>query len=336
MSMQANAPKVSPIAPPRLDRWSTATVKPPMRLEYWREAVSRTVMAASVSAIERANFRGEITSRTLNGITYCYFDSDRHELVRTARDIRHEHDRRFVLSLQLSGQAQIEQGVCAVVLAPQSMSLADAGQPVTITLSGEVRRMVAVLPYSLVLRHVPSVKRLGALKVDAAHPCADIIRDYMVRLCEPHSTIDAITREVMGEQLCVLVGIATSTQLGTEFASSTSREVRKSLLLAYLKRNVLDPELTPGVTAKAVHMSVRSLHNLMQGTGQSFTEWVLDARLTHARRLLLSTGAVRRKIAEIAAECGFSDLSHFNRTFKARFGCTPSEARALTNATAPD
>jgi AraC-like DNA-binding protein len=104
------------------------------------------------------------------------------------------------------------------------------------------------------------------------------------------------------------------------------------MLLGYIRRNALDPELTASVTARAVGMSVRSVHNLMRDTGQSFNEWVLDARVTHARWLLQSAGAERRKIADIAVACGFSDLSHFNRTFKARFGCTPSEARGRTPA----
>jgi len=93
------------------------------------------------------------------------------------------------------------------------------------------------------------------------------------------------------------------------------------MLLGHIRRNALDPELTASVTARAVGMSVRSVHNLMRDTGQSFSEWVLDARVTHARRLLQSAGAGQRKIADIALACGFSDLSHFNRMFKARFGC---------------
>jgi AraC-like DNA-binding protein len=34
-----------------------------------------------------------------------------------------------------------------------------------------------------------------------------------------------------------------------------------------------------------------------------------------------------RKIADIAAEAGFSDLSSFNRAFRRRFGLTPSVMR---------
>jgi AraC-like DNA-binding protein len=35
-----------------------------------------------------------------------------------------------------------------------------------------------------------------------------------------------------------------------------------------------------------------------------------------------------RSITAVAFEAGFNDLSYFNRTFRRRFGLTPSEARA--------
>jgi AraC-like DNA-binding protein len=35
------------------------------------------------------------------------------------------------------------------------------------------------------------------------------------------------------------------------------------------------------------------------------------------------------RICDIALQAGFSDISHFNRLFRARFGDTPSGVRAL-------
>ena len=34
------------------------------------------------------------------------------------------------------------------------------------------------------------------------------------------------------------------------------------------------------------------------------------------------------KVADVAFACGFSDLSYFNRTYRARFGEAPSQTRA--------
>ena len=43
-----------------------------------------------------------------------------------------------------------------------------------------------------------------------------------------------------------------------------------------------------------------------------------------AERLIITT---ERTISEIAMICGFSDMSHFARTFRERKGMTPTERR---------
>lgn len=58
--------------------------------------------------------------------------------------------------------------------------------------------------------------------------------------------------------------------------------------------------------------------------GVSFIEYLNDYRLTMAARLLLASSDT---IVAIAAECGFENLSHFNRMFRRKCGVTPSEYR---------
>jgi AraC family transcriptional activator of tynA and feaB len=332
IDMQARLSASTTVSAPQLDRWSTAGVSPGHRLEYWREVISKAVIATSVSKRDSGDFLGEITCRKFNDITFNCFDSGGHEIIRSESHIRNQAERRFLLSLQLSGKAHITQGGRSIVLSPGTMGLVDAGQPFSVVLVGEVRRMVAVLPHQLVWSHFPRVTQMVALQIDPLQPCAEIIRDYVIRLSQPQCVIGGVAGDVMSEHLCALLGIVAASQLGVESPPSSSRQIRKDVLLRYLRRQALDPELSPSRAAKAVGMSVRSLHDLMQHTGQSFSEWILDARVTHARRLLQSPGAAQRKIADIATDCGFSDLSHFNRMFKARVGCTPREARLVCRA----
>lgn len=59
-------------------------------------------------------------------------------------------------------------------------------------------------------------------------------------------------------------------------------------------------------------------------TAKSISEYIIDVRLGHASRLLAdSTMAV----VEICYHCGFNNISNFNRIFKKRRGCTPTEFR---------
>lgn len=63
-----------------------------------------------------------------------------------------------------------------------------------------------------------------------------------------------------------------------------------------------------------------------QRTGRSFVDYLIDTRLGCAARMLVDT---QTGISEICYECGFNNLSNFNRSFKARKGYTPRDFRAL-------
>jgi AraC-like DNA-binding protein len=54
-------------------------------------------------------------------------------------------------------------------------------------------------------------------------------------------------------------------------------------------------------------------------------------RLERAAALLRDPRWRHRKIANIAAEAGFTDLSYFNRAFRRRYGATPSDIRAAAD-----
>ncbi|MFC5471171.1 AraC family transcriptional regulator [Cohnella suwonensis] len=58
--------------------------------------------------------------------------------------------------------------------------------------------------------------------------------------------------------------------------------------------------------------------------GVSPLEYLIQIRLTHAVRLLEDT---EMKIVDVAYECGFHNLSNFNRHFKCNLGFLPSKVR---------
>lgn len=59
-------------------------------------------------------------------------------------------------------------------------------------------------------------------------------------------------------------------------------------------------------------------------TGKTFSEYVIDIRIAGASRMLIDT---TKSVTEICFECGFNNLSNFNRIFKRKKGSTPKEFR---------
>ena len=85
--------------------------------------------------------------------------------------------------------------------------------------------------------------------------------------------------------------------------------------------------MSAAAVAASLGITTRYVHLLLEDTGQSFTHHVLERRLDRAAMLLRDPLWGHRKVADIAAEAGFTDLSYFNRSFRRRFGGTPSDIR---------
>ena len=77
--------------------------------------------------------------------------------------------------------------------------------------------------------------------------------------------------------------------------------------------------------AKLVNMTDVSFSRFIKKrTGNTFIDSLNEIRLGHASRMLIDT---THSIAEISYNCGFNNISNFNRLFKKKKNCTPKEFR---------
>ena len=113
-------------------------------------------------------------------------------------------------------------------------------------------------------------------------------------------------------------------------ATNGSRGVRAARLTA-IKRDILqrlgDPVLSINSMAIRHAISPHYIRALFSGDGTAFTDYVREQRLMAAFRHLSDPRSAMLTISTIAYDCGFTDLSWFNQTFKRRFGQTPSDIR---------
>ena len=83
--------------------------------------------------------------------------------------------------------------------------------------------------------------------------------------------------------------------------------------------------------ARAVERSSAHLTDVMRReTGRTVLEWIIERRLSEARRLLLET---EDRIEEVAQAAGFRDAAYFARQFRQRNGITPQAWRRAQQQT---
>jgi len=75
-------------------------------------------------------------------------------------------------------------------------------------------------------------------------------------------------------------------------------------------------------------LSARQVQRMFEADGTTLSAFVLAQRVARAHRMFTDPRLANRSVAVIAFDCGFGDLSHFNRTFRRHFQATPSDVRA--------
>lgn len=103
---------------------------------------------------------------------------------------------------------------------------------------------------------------------------------------------------------------------------SNSRRIEKAF--EYLNSNY-DKQISLKEIAKLVNMTEVSFSRFIKKrTGSTYIDTLNEIRLGHASRMLIDT---THSIAEISFNCGFNNISNFNRLFKKKKNCTPKEFR---------
>ena len=102
------------------------------------------------------------------------------------------------------------------------------------------------------------------------------------------------------------------------------RAVRLKAVLTILGQRFTEPDFSAQKLAASAGLSERYVNELLYEAGASFTIRLNELRMRKAADLLAHREG---RISDIAFECGFNDLSYFNRCFRRRFGLTPTAAR---------
>ena len=86
-------------------------------------------------------------------------------------------------------------------------------------------------------------------------------------------------------------------------------------------------DLSRDTVADVVHMSGSGFSRFFKShTGMTFQEFLSDVRISRACELL---GSTSRSVTEIALQCGFNEMTTFNRTFRKFRDTTPTSYRSM-------
>lgn len=317
--------------------FSTQDVHPRERLSYWREVATRGYVEHDSQPLDRASFSGSVKITSLPGIGLAAFEASAHRVERSERNASHEDTGDLLLSALYGGEISILQDGRESTMGGRALYLLDPIRPFELVLRKRSAHVIVKIPRTLIEARIGQTSDLTARSIGVADGVGTLAMGMIELLPAQAEALDDVSGLKVAEQLLDLVALTLNAGRKADTALSSPRSIALLRLKATIERLMIEPGLKPERVAAESGISVRYANMLLAEEGLSIERHINDRRLERCRNALDDIAQAHRSIGEIAFNWGFSDLSHFGRRFKARYGLTPTDfrRRALRTAAEP-
>lgn len=300
----------------------------------WRQIISRSFvpLETDASSDDDGRFHGRIRASIVDGIGLASLAADPHTVRRTDRLTRAGGGGLFKLSVQLTGRGLLEQDGREVELEPGRLALYDTSKPYTLSFSEDFSSHVLMFPHAALGVAPDQAGQVTATALGQDHPLHEVVGTFISQAADALPVLETGVGGRLAHQVVDVVGTLVADLLGQardvdDVPAGSAADLQRDAVRAYVGEHLADPDLGPASIAAAHFMSVRSLHLLFEGTGETVAALVRAQRLERCRAELASSARTGRPVAVVGARWGFADPAHFSRAFRAHFGVTPGQFR---------
>ncbi len=301
----------------------TVVVKPTDSFDHWHQVTCRDFSLTECRRTPRDFFRAQITIREFGALKvnkiWSHTLPEQHICVeRSASDTRKDPRDYFMVWLALKGEIVFAQGGRVARMHSGDLTLHDQAQPFSLEFTDNSHSLMISIPRPLLIARLPDAPRLTARTINHRSRLGILAGSMVRQLMDLDEHSDDIVDRLGASTLDVLAATLTAelTSSAEAYEDKRLRDVKR-YLLANLEAN----DLTLDAIANAQNMSPRTLNRLFAVDGTTPMRWLWDQRLLASYRSL--TQGETRHVTDAAYRFGFSDVSHFSRAFKARFGRSP-------------
>lgn len=304
-------------------RFTTDNLAEHKRLPMWREAFGRAIVNVDIEPVTSETFRAEATLRRMPGLGLVLFKGSGMRFKRT-RAMAASGDDSIGLIFNRDAGAALWHRRADVSL--------DAGDA-CLVLTDEPGMVAGRSHVSLVFPRAPLVERVRNISDAAGRRIPHergplrLLLGYLCALPEQFLLDSSKLQEAVLNHIYDLAALAICPDVAVDRNASRAA-ARLALAIAYIEKHFDAPDLTISSVARNQNISPRYLQRLLETTGSTFSERMHELRLQRAYALLADAQHGKERISDIALRAGFSDIAHFNRSFRRRFGDAPSSVRA--------
>jgi AraC-like DNA-binding protein len=298
------------------------------RLAHWREVYGRNLAHAEIEPLDDRPFRASTRFHMLPGLSVTV-DSRTDSRYVFGKEAAAMVGDQVGLGIVTSGVGHIAQLGREVSSDVGDAVLVSGAEPFTATLRGGGTCTALTFPRAALLELVPD---LDAALVRPIHRDVDALRlliNYVGVLRDDDNVLAPDLALVYASHMRDLAALALGARgEARELAlAHGAKAARRKAILDAIDASAHAPNASVAAVARKLSISERYVRAILQETGKTFSELVLERRLALVWSRFHDRRFDQRSISEIAFSAGFSDISYFNRSFRRHFGETPTGVR---------
>jgi AraC-like DNA-binding protein len=299
------------------------------RLAVWREIYGRGIANVDIEPVGDEPFHAEVTFNLLPNVSIAAGSrSPAHyratpELVgRGGKDI-------IAVSVLRSGAASATQFGQELISGVGSASVLTPSDPSTSTMLTHGSFITLALSRPMIAALAPDYSQAFGRPI----PSSSAALGLLIRYLDVVRAGDELTNPAIGQSVSDHIIDLAALALGArgDYAEMARQRGATAARLTAIRSDILRTlgrsDLSTELIAARHGISPRYVRKLFEQDGSSFSAFVLTERVVKAHRMLVDRRYGHLNIAQIAHECGFGDISYFNRAFRRHFGATPSDFR---------
>lgn len=302
--------------------FSTAQAPKEDRIPLWENQNRKALVELRASCLARESLSSTMLSLPLKTMNLVDITANDHVVERTAHHIERAPADTLMFCLLTKGDAYFYSSHGTDQLTASEAILYDPDEPFIYGFHSSMRQHIFEIPRSkfkaltnrdglpkpVLFSGADKTKLSTIRKIFATTMRSSLLRNEI-----PDGQVD----DAFDEIFCNLLNTGTSGIANAYFTAAKD----------FVRSKIGQPGLSVGDIANAVGISERQLARIFSDHNIGVAEYVSEARLHLAHDMLSSARMDDLTIGQIARRVGYQHLSHFSRSFKAKYGTTAREIR---------
>jgi AraC-like DNA-binding protein len=231
------------------------------------------------------------------------------------------------LVLQVRGEALVVQDGTRSRLAPGDLALFDGARSFAIECDRDYQQLIFQLPRAVVTRRYERLLGIVGARLAGDDPAHAMVFDLLSTMTRH---VGVLSEERRAHALDTVLGLLGALEPANNDGPASRRRLLKALV--DLETRLADPDLSSEILAKLQGISRRRMDAVFAEHGISVTSVIWERRLERVAEELGGPSKRTRRLLDVALSWGFNSEAHFSRSFRQKFGESPSAYRRRRSA----